>query len=97
METVKEIIINLAKNLESEVSHYDWPHIPIENFLRKDEVVRAVRWNTVYEWMLLTFAFNQSHISHRPRRSQLFDVPETSDSKSRVRGMQNYTDLPKVR
>lgn len=39
---VKEVIVNLARNLDSGRSHHEWQSIPIESFLRKDEAVRAV-------------------------------------------------------
>ena len=42
VELVKQVIINLANNVESGRDPWDWERIPLEDFYRRDEVVKAV-------------------------------------------------------
>ncbi|KAI0963718.1 hypothetical protein AcW1_000718 [Taiwanofungus camphoratus] len=37
VEVVKKVIVNLARNLESEKNIHEWQGVPVEEFLRKDE------------------------------------------------------------
>lgn len=47
VETVKEIIVNLARDIEqtraSEKTERAWSTIPVEQFLRKDGTIKSVR------------------------------------------------------
>ena len=42
VELVKQVIINLANNVESGRDPWDWERIPLEDFYRRDEAVKAV-------------------------------------------------------
>ena len=44
VELVKEVIINLARNVESSRSTHDWSNIPIEKYLQKDQEAKSVRF-----------------------------------------------------
>ena len=45
VELVKQVIVNLANNVESGRDPWEWKHIPLEDFYQKDEVMKAVsRW-----------------------------------------------------
>ncbi|KAL4242218.1 hypothetical protein ABKN59_001911 [Abortiporus biennis] len=41
IELVKSIIVNLANNLERTRNVHEWQNVPLEEFLEKDEVVKA--------------------------------------------------------
>ncbi|KAI0361166.1 WD repeat-containing protein [Trametes cingulata] len=41
IELVKSIIVNLARNIESGRDIHDWEHLPLENFLRRDDEAKA--------------------------------------------------------
>lgn len=47
VETVKEIIVNLARDIEQtragDKTEHDWQSIPIEQYLRKDGTIKSVR------------------------------------------------------
>ena len=42
VELVKNVIVNLALNIESGRSDHEWQNLPIEKYLQKDEEVKAV-------------------------------------------------------
>lgn len=48
VETVKDIIVNLARNIREtragDKRESDWQSIPIDHFLRKDGAVKSVSW-----------------------------------------------------
>lgn len=39
---MKQVIINLANNIESGRDPWEWKRIPLEDFYKKDEIVKAV-------------------------------------------------------
>lgn len=42
VELVKQVIVNLVNNVESGRDPWEWNRIPLEDFYKKDEVVKAV-------------------------------------------------------
>lgn len=42
IELVKNIIVNLAHNLEETLNIYDWKGVPVEEFFQKDETSQSV-------------------------------------------------------
>lgn len=43
IELVKNVIVNLARNIETGRNHHEWENLPIERYLQKDQDVKAVR------------------------------------------------------
>ena len=39
---MKNVIVNLARNIESGRSIHEWENVPIEQYLQKDEEAKAV-------------------------------------------------------
>ena len=42
MELVKDIIVNLARNLESGRDMHEWTYLPIKRYLERDQGARPV-------------------------------------------------------
>ncbi|KZT72790.1 hypothetical protein DAEQUDRAFT_704451 [Daedalea quercina L-15889] len=53
IELVKQVIVNLAKNIESEKTRWRWQRIPLEEFFKKDEVVKAAHASRKPQYSLL--------------------------------------------
>ncbi|TFY65144.1 hypothetical protein EVJ58_g2168 [Rhodofomes roseus] len=53
IELMKQIIVNLAKNVESGRSPWEWQRLPLENFFKKDEVVKAAHASRKPQYSLL--------------------------------------------
>ena len=49
VELVKNVIVNLARNIESGRNIHEWENLPIESYLQKDEEVKAVSGLSFWE------------------------------------------------
>lgn len=74
---MKAVIVNLAKYLAEPEEIREWSGVPIEEFMKKDDVVKAVR-GASYCWTTNTDGHFQSN-SQRTQKHQyghLFSLPE---------------------
>ena len=79
MELVKNIIINLAKNLNKTRDVEKWEYIPLDEFLKKNEMTKAVRLHMERYFLSVLMFLQQSHSLQKPRYSSLFATPDTSE------------------
>ena len=71
--------MNLAQNLENTSDTHEWVTVPIEDFLKRDEVAKAVSELYSAYCEAIGTSFLQNQISRKPQYSLLFSVPETSE------------------
>lgn len=80
VETVKEIIVNLARDIQQIRVGAKCQSIPIEHFLRKDGMIKSVCTHDNKRMcpVLLLYTI-QKNLQSRKRYSLLFDGPEQKE------------------
>lgn len=78
---VKKVIVNLARNLESEKNIHEWQGVPVEEFLRKDETPQtasSLHKHSVYHINTIHNIRHMHHIGHNTRPCLVYLRTRTS-------------------
>ena len=80
VELVKEIIVNLARDIEdAEKENKIWQDIPIESFLRKDQTIKMVGDMYDLSGRRMTYHLARQNGAHKKQYTSLFSDPEQKD------------------